>query len=210
MTDYAETEAGAREAWDRGAMEGAATVVYEAYGKEIYSFLLARFHNPSSADDVFSQFTEDFWRGLPQFGWRCSIRVWCYTLARNAASNYSRAPVNRAARRASFNSACLDAFAARVRASTRPPYMRTDIKDGFQRLREQLSFEDRDLLILRVDRDLPWRDVAYAMLGPEQPTDEDTLRKKEAALRQRYVEVKKRLKNLAIESGLLEDHSKLR
>jgi hypothetical protein len=59
-------------------------------------------------------------------------------------------------------------------------------------------------LILRVDRNMPWREVAHAMLSDEQPTDDETVRRKEAALRQQYVELKKRLKALAIELGLLD------
>ncbi len=47
------------------------------------------------------------------------------------------------------------------------------------------------------------------MLSPDQPPEAAVLSKKEAALRQRYAEVKKRLKALAIEAGLLHaDRSK--
>src|SRR4051794_18563517 len=90
-----QTEDAIREAWTRQDMEASASFVYEAYGPEIYSFLLVQFHGHApSAEDVFSQFNEDFWRGLPKFGWRCSMRAWCYKLARSAASRYRRTPNN--------------------------------------------------------------------------------------------------------------------
>lgn len=208
MEDVSSTiEAEARQAWMRGDMETTATIVYEAYGREIYSFLLAQFRRTSSADDVFSQFNEDFWRGLPSFAWRCSIRAWCYRIARNAAHRHRRAPQNNPRRNIAVSTFPLsDALVQRARTSTRP-HLRTEIKDEFQRLRDKLAPEDRDLLILRVDRNLAWSDVAHAMLSADNPADEETLRKKEQALRQRYSEVKKKLKALAIETGLLEPSS---
>lgn len=187
-----------------GDMEAAATIIYEAYSRELYSFLLAQFSSTASVEDVFSQFNEDFWRGLPNFGWRCSVRAWCYRLLRNAAHRYRRYPGNQARRRVPVSALpWSEAAVQRARTSTRP-HLRTEVKDRFQRLREKLAPEDRDLLILRVDRNLSWHDVAHAMLSPEQPTDDETLRKKEAALRQRYSDVKKRLKVLAVEAGLLQ------
>jgi RNA polymerase sigma-70 factor (ECF subfamily) len=197
------TEALAKQACERGDFEGAATIVYDAYGREIYSFLLSQFQRSSGADDVFSQFNEDFWRGLPRFGWRCSIRAWCYQLARNASHRHRRSPHNDGRRHLPLGSS---SWAAKLletaRTSTRP-HLKTEIKDEFQRLRDKLTREDQDLLILRVDRGLSWHDVAHAMLSAEQATDHETLRRKELALRQRYSEVKKRLRLLAIEAGLL-------
>jgi len=202
--EMSQVEETAREAWSRGDMAATATLVYEEYGTEIYSFLLAQFPGQaSSADDVFSQFSEDFWCGLPSFGWRCSLRAWCYKVARSAASRYRRTPDNQRGRRVPVSSApWVDAFIQRTRTTTQP-HLRTDVKDEFHRLREKLAEEDRDLLILRVDRGLAWRDIAYAMLGVDQPADNEAILRKEAALRQRYSEVKKRLKALAIDSGLL-------
>jgi len=198
-----DVESATREAWQRGEMDQTATIVYEAYGTEIYGFLLAQFRgDPTSADDVFSQFNEDFWCGLPAFRWRCSIRAWCYALARSAASRHRRSPHNQQARRAPASQGPWLAAIARARTSTLP-HLRTEVKDEFQRLREKLAPEDVDLLILRVDRNLPWRDIAHAMLAADEPADDDTVHRKEAALRQRFSEIKRRLKTLAIESGLL-------
>ncbi|MET0409739.1 MAG: sigma-70 family RNA polymerase sigma factor [Polyangiaceae bacterium] len=198
------TEGLAEAAWRAGDFEAAATIVLEAYGAELYSFVLAQFRGSQDpADDVFSSFREDFWRGLPKFGWRCSMRAWCYRLARNAAHHFRRAPHNQRARRVPLSqSAFLDELVQRARTTTQP-HLRSEVKDEFQRLREQLSQEEQDLLVLRVDRNLPWTDVAHAMLSHGDPSDEELMRRYEASLRQRFAEVKKRLRRLAQDAGLL-------
>ena len=59
------------------------------------------------------------------------------------------------------------------------------------------------ILVLRVDRDLPWDEVALAFVDdPEGCSDKD--RKTEAArLRKRYQHVKERLAERARKEGLL-------
>jgi RNA polymerase sigma factor (sigma-70 family) len=205
MEDHARsTESLAEAAWRANNFEASATIVLEAYGAELYSFVLAQFRgNPDPADDVFSSFREDFWRGLPRFEWRCSMRAWCYCLARNAAHRHRRAPHNQRARRVPLSQTpFLEDLVHHARTSTRP-HLRSEVKDEFQRLREQLTQEEQDLLVLRVDRNLPWSDVAHAMLPCGEPRDEDGMRRYEASLRQRFAEVKKRLRRLAEEAGLL-------
>jgi RNA polymerase sigma-70 factor (ECF subfamily) len=199
-----DTEQRAHAAWDKGDFEATATIVLEGYGTEFYSFLLAQFQrNWDQADDVFSTFKEDLWRGLPAFQWRCSVRAWCYRLVRNAVSRYRRSPPNRRARHVSFDDvAFLDDFVERARTTTQL-YLRTEVKNEIQKLRDELTPEDRDLLALRVDRGLPWRDVAHAMLAEGEPVDDQRIQRLEASLRQRFVEVKNRLKRLAKERGLL-------
>jgi len=79
-------------------------------------------------------------------------------------------------------------------------------KANVTQLREQLSQEEQDLLVFRIDRDLPWRDVVHAMIESDDPTqmpDDEEVRKLEAALRQRFAEVKKRIRHLAETAGLI-------
>ncbi len=204
MADAVEAEHGVLDACKRGDYETAASLALEAFGPEIYGFLVAQFGGQTGpADDVFSDFSEDLWNSLATFEWRCSVRAWSYRLARSASSRYRRAAHNRADRRVSITSSqIVRTMVDRARTSTRP-YLRSDVKTEFQRLREKLGPEDQDLLVLRVDRGLSWREVAVAMQGSSEPIDDDSLRRVETALRQRFVEVKKRLKRLAEEAGLL-------
>jgi RNA polymerase sigma-70 factor, ECF subfamily len=197
-------ESSAREACDAGDHRRAATLVLEGYGNEIHAFLLARLRgDEGTVDEIFSDFAEDFWRGLPAFEWRCSVRGWCYRLARNAAHRFRRSPQNRGDRRVPLSeNPFVEQLVHGVRTRTQP-YLRSEVKDAFQKLREQLSPEDQDLLILRVNRKLAWRDVAHALLAEDEAADEVRVRRLEVALRQRLTEVKQRLRELAIEAGLL-------
>ena len=65
MSEQDPTERAAQTAWNCGAYGETTRIVFEAYGHELYSFVLAQFHGQAGvADDVFSQFSEDFWVSL--------------------------------------------------------------------------------------------------------------------------------------------------
>jgi RNA polymerase sigma-70 factor, ECF subfamily len=140
-----------------GDLRGAATAALEGYGPEVFGFLVASLRSETDAADVFSQLSEDLWRGLPAFEWRSSFRTWLYRLARNAMARHLRAPARRAKHRVPLSQ--VSEVAERVRTET-SPHLRTQVKDAFARVRDSLGEDDRMLLILRVDRRLPWNDVA--------------------------------------------------
>ena len=56
------------------------------YGPQILGYLTSILRNDADAAEVFSQFTEDLWRGLPGFRGECPVRVWAYRLAWHAAA----------------------------------------------------------------------------------------------------------------------------
>src|SRR5688572_20819883 len=89
-----EIEAAIHAAHDRGDMDETVRVGMSHYQDEVYSFLCARLGSEADAHDVLSQTTEDLWRGIAAFAWRCSFRTWLYTLARHAAVRFERAPAN--------------------------------------------------------------------------------------------------------------------
>jgi len=90
-----------------------------------------------------------------------------------------------------------------VRTRTEP-WLRTEIKDKFRALRDALDPDDRELLVLRVDRGLSWEDVVRVMLGAEAP-DDAAVRTESARLRKRYQHLKDELRRRAIEAGLVGD-----
>jgi RNA polymerase sigma-70 factor (ECF subfamily) len=191
-----------RAAFDAGQMDTAARVALETYGDEIASFLHARLRSSSDAGEVFSMFAEDLWTGLASFEWRCSVRTWFYTLARNAASRYAASPHARAGRQLPLSqSDSVSAVVARLRTATNV-YQRTTVKDRFKLLREQLDPEDQTLLILRVDRGLSFRDLAIAMSG-DLSLDEEARTKEAARLRKAFERIKLLLREMAEREGLL-------
>lgn len=201
-----ENEQKIRAAFEAGQLEAAATATVEAYGDEILSFLISRLRNVSDAQEAFAMFAEDLWIGLPKFGWRCSMRTWAYLLARNAGTRYATAPQRRPGRNLALpRTGTMSNVVERMRSAT-AIYKQTDVKDRFRALREQLSADDQMLLVLRVDRDMAWRDLAITMGGNAEMDDEEITRES-ARLRKVFERIKRDLKAMAEKEGLLKRES---
>lgn len=199
----AEAEAAVQQACSSGELDLAATRALEAYGPEIMSFLAARLRSGSDGDEAFSMFAEDLWKGLPAFGFRCSVRGYMYTLARNAANRWATSPANRKDRNLSVSAqASLSALRQHTRTATEI-YKRTDVKDKIRALREELPEEDQTILILHVDRALPWREIAIVLSEQGEALDDDGIDRESARLRKRFERVKVELKELATKAGLI-------
>lgn len=190
-----------RDAHRRGDLAGAARAGLALYRVEVFSFLCARLGSESDAHEVFSQMSEDLWRGLDGFGWRCSFRTWLYALARHAALRFERTPANQPARRESLSRAA--SLAAEERSRTRP-YLRTEVKDRFAALRSTITPDEQSILVLRVDRGLRWDEVARILHDGDEP-DEATVAREASNLRQRFRQLKERLREMARAEGLLDD-----
>jgi RNA polymerase sigma-70 factor, ECF subfamily len=177
---------------DAGDHAAAACAILRGYGVEILAYLVAVTRDPVVADEVFSAVSEDLWRGLPGFRRESSARTWLYCLAWHA---FVRRREDAFVRRRTTLSKAFEEVAQEVRSRT-ASFLRTDVKDTFSRLREQLNAQEQTLLILRVDRDLSWREVAEVLSTPEAPITE-------AVLAKRFERVKTKLRRLAEEAGLL-------
>jgi RNA polymerase sigma-70 factor (ECF subfamily) len=196
-----DVENGLGELLQKGALDAAATRALEAYGQELFAFLLSVLSSESDAQEVFSQLAEDLWRGLPRFNARCSVRTWLYVLARHAAARFRRTPWNQAGRRSGDDA--LDALVAHARTQTQP-WLRTDVKDRWRSLRESLDPDDRCLLVLRVDRNLAWKDIARVTLGNDSPDAEELVREADR-LKKRLQLLKDDLRRRARAAGLLDE-----
>lgn len=197
----AEVESAVRRLCEAGDIAGGTTAALRGYGEELYSFLIARMSSEDRAADVFSQACEDLLRSLPGFEWRCSLRTWCYRLARSAAVRYERSPLEQRRRRVALSQ--ISEAAEQVRSRTMA-HLRSEVKDGFRKLRDQLDTDEQMLLVLRVDRDLSWNEIAHIM-ADEGDVGDEALKRASARLRQRFQALKDRLRALAIAEGLL-DH----
>ncbi len=173
----------------------ATTSALQLYGVELLSFLRALANNHDLAAEAFAELGEDVWKGLPRFRWESSLRSWLYSLARNALSQLRRDPRRRVDRNLPLSIA--PEMAAVVRTVTLQ-IQRTEVKDEFRVLREQLDPEEHEILLLRLDRGLAWKDIARILGGT------DNLESRAAGLRKRFERAKERLKKLAIEHGLIE------
>jgi len=168
-----------------GDFDGATTRAIRGYGAEIYGFLVSLARDEARASDAFSFFAENLWRSLRTFEWKCSLRAWCYRLARNALSD-----VRRRARGDDVALTAVSEIAEAVRSET-AAYLKTDAKTELQRLRATLPPDDEQLLVLRVDRDMSFEDLAR-VFGGDPPLEGAALDREAARLRKRYQLVKER------------------
>lgn len=200
-----ELESRARALCAAGDFDGAATAVLRGYGPELLGFLVAVHWDEARASDVFSELAEAIWTGLRSFAWDSSLRTWAYAIARNLTST-SRRDAARLERRAPrARDSALDGIAQAVRTQT-APFLRTETRTRLEALRDTLPEEDRMLLVLRVDRQLAWSDLAR-ILGDAQGRDvrdAEALTREAARLRKRFQLVKERLHELARKEGLIE------
>ena len=192
-----------RAAWDSGDMKAAVTAVFRTYGSEVFGFLVALHKDVDDADDAFSMFGERLWRTFPSFEWKCSVRTWAYLLARHASANVRRGEARRG-RHAVPLSEVPEALelATRIRTETLTA-MRTEKRSALQRMRDELPEEDRMLLVLRVDRQLAWRDVARVLSTSGETDGDRALDQNAARLRKRFQIVRDRLRALGKERGLI-------
>lgn len=185
-----------------GDVDGAAAGAIQLYGAELFGFLLALHrHEEDAASEVFAAVCEQVWRGLAAFEWRSSLRTWMYATARHASSSHFRAEKRRARRTVPLD-ACpaVAEVEARVRTETLS-YLRTERKEAIRRLREELPAEDQALLVLRVDRDLSFQDLARVFLGED--ASPEALGRESARLRKRFQLLKRRLLDMGRQRGLL-------
>jgi RNA polymerase sigma-70 factor, ECF subfamily len=175
--------------------DAAATAAIKGYGPEILGYLFAATHRESESAEVFSDFCEDLWRGLPGFRGESSFRTWAYHVAYHALARVARKGARQRQRVVALAELPeIEAIVEHVRTQTLP-HLRTELKDEVRRLREQLDDEDRNLLILRIDRRLGWDEIAV-IVQPDAPTPE-SIKRLSATLRKRFERVKLRLRELA-------------
>lgn len=185
-------ESRVRELAEAGSIDEAAALAIEQYGPEIHGYVAALMHDADVGWDVFQQFSEDLWQGLAGFRWGSSLRTWCYVLARNASHRYRRAPYLK--RRERLFTDQISRIVQSIRTTTRP-HLKADASDWLSRVREELTLDEQTLLTLRIDRRMPFEEIAQIMADPGESL-------KSATVRKRFERVKQKLRELAERDGL--------
>lgn len=188
-------------ALDRGDHDAAVTEALRLYGAEVYSFLAALHLDATTADDAYALFCEGVWRGLPRFARSSSVRTWAYAIARRCSLRARRDRRRAEARAAPLpDSSGAAAIAASVRTAT-ASWLATRTRTRLEELRATLPDDDQTLLMLRLDRGLPWDELARVLSDEE--LDEQAVKRVAARLRKRFQLVKDRLVALGRAEGLL-------
>jgi RNA polymerase sigma-70 factor, ECF subfamily len=192
-SDYDALEEGLADALAAGRLSEAASLAIRGYGPQILGYLGSVLRDDSLADEAFSRFAEDLWKGIAGFRRESSFRTWAYRVAWNAARDLQTEAWRRRGRR--LETAEISKVVQEVRTSS-AAWLKEDARDKLDRLRRSLSPEDQTLLILRVNRELSWKEVAQVLSTQETPVDEPALRK-------RFERIKARLRKMAEEQGVL-------
>lgn len=178
----------------------AITLVFQTLGAEVFGFLIRAMKDESDADEVFALLRERVWHSIAKFRWQCTLRTWIYRIARNESSRFASGTQRRNRGRASFSE--LDNVVAAIRSGTQSIRFSEKL-DKLKALRDELPIEDRTLLILNVDRDLGFKEIARIFLGEtDEPTPEE-LKREAARLRKRFQLLKQRITKRAREDGLI-------
>ena len=197
------TEHDVRRLCEAGDFDSAVAAALRGYGREILEFLIAFHRSEADASEVFSVFAEGLWKGTPGFAWRSSFRTWAYVIARRASLHHLRKARRRAAQIAPFpEESNISVLAQKVRTETLS-FLRTQRRSRLLLLRDSLPPEDRALLMLRVDRQLPWNDLARVLHEGEAELDDAALKREAARLRKRYQLVKDKIYEMARREGLV-------
>lgn len=169
-------------------IEQATTLALRELGPELLGFLCGVLGD-DDGDEAFSTLSVRLWKSLEGFEGRCSLRTWTYVLARREIARFRRGERRHVDGRVPLSEIkeVLEAV-RRTRTTAVIDRERTLVK-----LRDELPIEDRTLLILRVDRNLPWDDIALAFAEDPEAFAEDERKREAARLRKRFQLVKQRL-----------------
>lgn len=179
---------------DAGEIDRATADALRTFGPELIGWLSSILPSEADAHEAFSWMSEELWKSLRRWDGRCSMRTWCYMLARHATVRIRGQPRRQHELLVSQVPSIAHAVThvwntSRANAA--------QVQDVYGEIRRMLDDEDQTLLVLRVDRNLAWRDIAIVLLGEGAADAEVT--KKAATLRKQFERVKERLRTLASE-----------
>jgi RNA polymerase sigma-70 factor (ECF subfamily) len=174
----------------QGAFDDAAATVIDGYGPAILGYVCSLWSDGDDARDVFSMWAEDLWKGMRGFRGECSVRAWAYRIAWHAAARYRRDAYRQ--RREQLPASAASRLADTVRSAMKPDGRHAALR----KLRAALDPEEQTLLVLRVDKDLSWEEVAAVLSAAGE-------RVEVAALRKRFERLRDRLAALARDEGLV-------
>ncbi len=170
-----------------------ASAVIREHGPAILRYLRALLREDGMASDAFSLTIEWIWRGMPTFRGGSSVRTWVFGIAWNAARRLREDPWHW--RRELLHSSSASRLAAEVQTASAMELEHE--ADRLAELRRELATEEQNLLVLRVDQGLDWKEIAEVLAASGE-------RVSPTALRKRFERTKARIARLAKERGIIE------
>jgi RNA polymerase sigma-70 factor (ECF subfamily) len=179
---------------EAGNVRKAATLVIQTHGPAVLRYLRALLREESAVGDAFSLFGEWVWRGIANFRGEAPLRSWALGVAWNAAQRVRDEAWQK--HKARLSTGFASRLVAKIR-TTSPGTLERRV-EGLDQLRGELAPEDQNLLVLRLDQELAWEEIAVVLSGNGPPL-------KPSALRKRFERLKERMAKRARERGLLRD-----
>ena len=170
----------------------AATVLLRTHGPSVLRYLRSLLREKDAVDDAFSLFAEWAWTGISRFRGESSLRTWAFGVAWNAARRVTDEAWRKNKERLKTRDA--SKLAQEIRASSALELDRRS--DKLEELRRELSPEEQNLLVLRIDQELSWDEVATILTSASEPPSV-------AMLRKRFERLKERIARMARERGLV-------
>jgi RNA polymerase sigma-70 factor (ECF subfamily) len=178
-------DAPVRAALSRGDVTGAATLVLDAYARELKSYFQAVVRDDDASRELFVELGEQLMKSLPRFRGDSSVRTFVYAIAWNLVGQHRRKK-----RRDRRNEGLDEDDARLVAPGPRTPtanFRRTSAKLRLEEARARLTEEELGLLVLRVDRAMSWSEIGVVLGVGAAPADT-------AILRKRFERIVKRLR----------------
>lgn len=171
----------------RGEINQAAHLAIRQYGPGVLGWLFSIAANQAIAEDVFQVFCFDLWKGLSEFRWQSSLYTWIYRVAWNSFYRFQQG--ERRFQHVPLSDICSQ-WAVEA-SSLHSKMQRQQLQDRLVALRQQLPEDLQSVLILRLDRDFSFLEVAEVLCLTEENA------------RQKFHRAKTKLKELARKEGLL-------
>jgi hypothetical protein len=146
--------AAVRSALDIGRIADAVSRVLDVFGPEIYGFVTAALLDSAAACHAYAAIAVAIQRDLPGFGWLCTLRTFLYFLARRELRQRRERGVD-----------LVRPHASAIDRAWLCPSRHGRTGTFVAELQRRLGAEDRELLVLHVDRGLTWRQLACTSLG---------------------------------------------
>ncbi|HEY0255258.1 MAG TPA: sigma-70 family RNA polymerase sigma factor, partial [Kofleriaceae bacterium] len=175
--DSDELDAKVRAYVARGQADRATEKILREYGDELARYLRSQVASEADAQEAFSRMSEELWKSLARFDGRCSVRTWCYMLARHSAIYIRTLPRHQ---REQLVSSVPSVQQAATEMFSNSLVERAHEQEVYTEAKEALEPDDRTLLVLRIDRNLSWREIAVVLLGED--AGETEVDKKSASL----------------------------
>jgi RNA polymerase sigma-70 factor (ECF subfamily) len=175
-----------------GDARQAATEVIREHGPAVLRYLRALLRDEGLAGDAFSLFAEWAWQAMENYRGASAIRTWAFGIALNAARRVRDEAWQKHRERLETSEA--SKLAKEVRTSSLVERERR--ADRLQELRQELKPDEQNLLVLRLDQQLSWEEIAAILTEAGEPIGA-------AALRKRFERLKVCIAEMARERGLL-------